>query len=63
MTVPAGEGEEGWEPLLAKVAADTRSFPGGELLSQHYLAVRVSGSAALGVTAALGTALYRSVTR
>merc|ERR1712226_1241163 len=32
MTVPAGDGEESWEPLLSKVASDTRSFPGGELL-------------------------------
>jgi len=63
MMVPAGEGEESWDPLLSKVASDTRSFPAGELLSQHYLAVRVSGSAALGLTAALGTALYRSVIR
>lgn len=45
MTVPkgAGEGADSFDPLLATVSADRRTFPGSELFESHQLAVRVGG--------------------
>ncbi|CAE7686134.1 unnamed protein product, partial [Symbiodinium pilosum] len=53
MTTP-GAGPRSWDPLLEKVAPDRRSFPGPELLGEHYAAVRTAlgGGVLLGVSAA-----------
>ncbi|CAK9114576.1 Uncharacterized protein ycf39 (ORF319) [Durusdinium trenchii] len=51
MTVP-GPGARTWDPLLEKVRPDRRSFPGPELLDEHYLAVRLFGAVASGLAAA-----------
>eukprot|EP00930_Biecheleria_cincta_P006807 TRINITY_DN107888_c0_g1_i1.p1 TRINITY_DN107888_c0_g1~~TRINITY_DN107888_c0_g1_i1.p1 ORF type:complete len:320 (+),score=47.48 TRINITY_DN107888_c0_g1_i1:56-1015(+) len=59
MTVPADQGENSFEPLLAKVSADTRNFPGDELLTRHYLAVRTGAAVILGAAAGIITALRR----
>mmetsp|Transcript_69707 Transcript_69707/g.204016 ORF Transcript_69707/g.204016 Transcript_69707/m.204016 type:complete len:325 (+) Transcript_69707:107-1081(+) len=64
MTVPRGEGEASWEPLLSKVSADTRAFPGSDLLESHYLAVRVGGLLLSGFAAGLlagASSLLRTV--
>mmetsp|Transcript_141226 Transcript_141226/g.451135 ORF Transcript_141226/g.451135 Transcript_141226/m.451135 type:complete len:153 (-) Transcript_141226:427-885(-) len=43
MTAPGGEGASSWEPLLSKVSADRRKFPGDELFKSHVFAVFVGG--------------------
>mmetsp|Transcript_104266 Transcript_104266/g.222900 ORF Transcript_104266/g.222900 Transcript_104266/m.222900 type:complete len:126 (+) Transcript_104266:1-378(+) len=53
MTVPTGEGEDSYLPLLAKVSPDRRSFAGGELFRKHQLAVRVGGLGLAGFAAGI----------
>ncbi|CAJ1361255.1 unnamed protein product [Effrenium voratum] len=56
MTQP-GPGPRTWDVLLEKVRPDRRAFPGAELLSQHYLAVRSTGALlAFGLVAVLSLA-------
>ena len=47
-----GTGADSWAPLLEGVKADRRTFPGDELLKEHFLAVRVGGA---GIVAGLAT--------
>lgn len=49
MTVPSGQGQSSWKPLLAEVQPDRREFP-SNMLQEHMRAVR---TVAIGVGAAL----------
>ncbi|KAL1504961.1 hypothetical protein AB1Y20_008728 [Prymnesium parvum] len=64
MTVPSGEGEDSWAPLLAKVRPDRRQFR-ADLLQEHQRAVRVAavvGGAVLALLlAAVGALIARLV--
>ena len=52
MTQPQ-PGPRSWEPLLATVKADRRTFAGPEMLEKHYLAVRGFGASIAAVLATL----------